>query len=42
MANERIAIEVETGRSDVEGNVKKCKEAGFEKVVVVYTNRSNP
>jgi len=33
----RIAIEVETGKSDVEANVRKCKEAGFEKVAVVKT-----
>ena len=35
----RIAIEVETGKSDVEGNTKKCKEAGFEEVVILYTSR---
>lgn len=35
--NESIAIEVETGKSDVEENIRKCKEAGFEKVVVVRT-----
>jgi len=33
----RIAIEVETGKSDVEGNVKKCKEAEFNSVLVVNT-----
>jgi len=37
---ERIAAEIETGKSDVETNVTKCKEAGFEKVVVVYTKRN--
>ena len=31
---ERMAIEVETGRSDVAGNIDKCLEAGFERVVV--------
>ena len=30
-----IAIEVETGKSDVEGNKTKCTEAGFDKVVSV-------
>ena len=35
--NERIAIEVETGKSDVKENVRKCREAGFEKVVLVRT-----
>ena len=39
--NERMAIEIETGKSNVEGNMRKCKEAGFEQVVVVYTKRSN-
>jgi len=34
-----IAIEIETGKSDVEGNVKKCKQAGFENVVVVPTKK---
>lgn len=24
----RVAIEIETAKSDVEGNVRKCKEAG--------------
>ena len=31
--NERIAIE--TRKSDVEADVGKCKQAGFEKAVVV-------
>jgi len=35
----RIAIEVETGKSDVEANVRKCRQAGFEKVVVVPTKK---
>lgn len=34
-----IAIEIETGKSDVEANVKKCRKAGFGKVVTVYTKR---
>ena len=33
--DERIAIEVETGKSDTKKNIKKCKEAGFGKVFVV-------
>ena len=33
----RIAFEIETGKSDVAGNVRKCLDAGFEKVVVVAT-----
>lgn len=37
--NERIAVEVETGRSDVKSNVRKCREAGFKDVVVIRTNR---
>lgn len=36
----RIAIEIETGKSDAHANVKKCKQAGFEEVVVVNTNSS--
>lgn len=35
----RVAIEVETGKSDVEGNVKKCEEAGFDDTVVIRTKR---
>lgn len=35
--DEKIAIEIETGKSDVEANVKKCKEAGFGKVIIVKT-----
>jgi len=35
----RIAIEVETGKSDAEGNVKKCEQAGFNKVVSVHTKK---
>jgi len=33
--DERVAIEVETGKSDAAGNVRKCREAGFDRVVVV-------
>lgn len=34
----KTAIEVETGRSDAEGNVNKCREAGFDEVVTVRTD----
>lgn len=37
--NRRIAIEIETGKSNVENNVKKCKEAGFDEVMVVHTKK---
>lgn len=33
----KTAIEIETGKSDVQANVRKCKEAGFEQVAVVKT-----
>ncbi len=33
----RIAIEIETGKSDVERNIKKCEDAGFDDVVVART-----
>jgi len=39
--DERFAIEVETGKSNEKENVNKCKGAGFEKVVVVRTDRSD-
>ena len=31
----RIAFEIETGQSDVAGNVQKCLEAGMDRVIVV-------
>jgi hypothetical protein len=31
----RVALEIETGRSDVSGNVRKCLDAGMDRVVVV-------
>jgi hypothetical protein len=37
--NERIAIEIETGKSDAESNLEKCRKAGFEKVVIIDTRR---
>ena len=38
--SEAIAIEVETGKSDVVSNVKKDLAAGFGRVVVVGTSES--
>lgn len=35
---EQIAYEVETGKSNAAGNVNKCLEAGFQKVVVIATS----
>ena len=35
--SKRIAIEVETGKSDVDENVRKCREAGFNIVNVLRT-----
>lgn len=35
---ERKAFEIETGKSDVEGNIRKCLKAGFEKITIVATN----
>jgi len=34
----RIAIEVETGKSDIKANISKCREAGLGKVLVIKTN----
>jgi len=36
----RIGIEVETGKSDWKGNVRKCFESGLDKVFVVATRSS--
>lgn len=36
---ERIAIEIETGRSNAMQNIRKCLEAGFSMVVSVPINR---
>ena len=36
----RVAIEVETGKSDAEANKRKCKEAGFTDIVIVNTTKS--
>jgi predicted transcriptional regulator len=34
----RIAFEIETGKSDVAANVKKCLDAGMNKVVIITTD----
>jgi DNA-binding MarR family transcriptional regulator len=36
--DKRIAFEIETGKSDAAANVRKCLEAGFDRVVVVITS----
>jgi hypothetical protein len=36
---ERVALEIETGKSDVLANVKKCLGAGLDKVILVATSR---
>ena len=36
---ECLAVEVETGKSDVVANVRRCLEAGFDRIVVVATSR---
>ena len=38
---QRLAIEVETGKSDAAANVRKCLNAGFRQVVVVTTHGKN-
>jgi len=35
----RIAVEIETGNSDAAANVRKCLEAGVERVLVVPTSK---
>ncbi|MCC6227741.1 MAG: hypothetical protein IT432_00765 [Phycisphaerales bacterium] len=37
--SERIAVEVETGRSDAARNARACLRAGFPRVVVLVTHR---
>jgi len=36
---ERIALEIETGKSDAIHNAKKCLEAGFSEVISVALSR---
>jgi len=35
---ERVAIEIETGKSDAVANVKNCLRSGFKRIIVVATN----
>jgi len=37
---ERVAVEVETGKSNVKGNLDKIKDAGFDRIVLVATSPS--
>ncbi|GMU24935.1 MAG: hypothetical protein AMXMBFR13_50060 [Phycisphaerae bacterium] len=37
---ERVAIEVETGKSDIRANLDKVKKAGFDRLVMVATSPS--
>ena len=37
---ERVAIEVETGKSDIKANLAKLKNAGFDRVIMVATSPS--
>jgi len=37
--NRKIAVEIETGKSDYLGNIRKCQEEKFDKIVVVATSR---
>ena len=36
-AGERVAIEIETGKSDIAGNIDKLATAGFDQVILVAT-----
>ena len=36
--NERVAIEIETGKSDIKTNLVKVKNAGFDRLIVVATS----
>ncbi len=36
--DERIAVEIETGRSDVPANIRKCLDAGFDTIIIAATN----
>jgi len=38
--DEKIAIEVETGKSDIKANLQKSKDAGFDKVILIATSPS--
>lgn len=36
--NERIAVEIETGKSDIKANITKTQKAGFDRIILVATN----
>ena len=35
----RIAIEIETGKSDIKANITKCEKAGFDEVLVIQSKK---
>ena len=37
--DKKIAVEIETGKSDVVGNIQRALEAGFHEIICVATNR---
>jgi energy-coupling factor transporter ATP-binding protein EcfA2 len=37
---ERVAVEIETGKSDVKGNLDKIRNAGFDRIVLIATSPS--
>jgi uroporphyrinogen-III synthase len=37
---ERVAIEIETGKSDIKANLTKLQGAGFDRIVFVATSPS--
>jgi hypothetical protein len=39
-ASERLAIEVETGKSDIPANLEKLRGAGFDRIILVATSPS--
>ena len=39
-AGQRLAIEIETGKSDIRGNIEKLRHAGFDRLVMIATSPS--
>jgi len=37
---QKVAVEVETGKSDVKSNLKKVRKAGFDRIVLLATSPS--
>ena len=35
---ERVAVEIETGKSDVKGNLEKIRNVGFDRIVLIATS----